>query len=131
MQSFMHFLGDQASTKIQNGLPTLCFDTKPIAMKSRKPLQTDCQHLADVAEQIIALFSEAGTELDSKEIRIAVVAILQEFALNQSGAELSTYRDKLTPPQLAKMWGVGPDKVLAWIRNGVLQATNVAASRGG
>jgi hypothetical protein len=36
-----------------------------------------------------------------------------------------------TPPELAREWGVSPDKILGWIRSGELLATNVAASQGG
>lgn len=32
----------------------------------------------------------------------------------------------LTPPQLAKEWGISPDKVLGWIRSGELRARNVS-----
>jgi len=32
----------------------------------------------------------------------------------------------LTPPQLAKEWGISPDKVLGWIRSGELKARNVS-----
>jgi len=35
-------------------------------------------------------------------------------------------RTKLTPPELARRWGIGGDKVLTWIRNGELRAINVA-----
>jgi hypothetical protein len=34
----------------------------------------------------------------------------------------------MTPPQLAQRWGVDPDKVLAFIRNGELRAMNLAIS---
>ena len=40
-------------------------------------------------------------------------------------------RAKLTPPQLARLWGISPDKVLNWIRSGELRAINVAERRGG
>jgi hypothetical protein len=40
-------------------------------------------------------------------------------------------RQKLTPPQLARRWGVSPDKILAWIRSGELRAFNAATNRGG
>ncbi len=40
-------------------------------------------------------------------------------------------RGKLTPPQLARLWGISPDKVLTWIRSGQLRAVNVATHRGG
>jgi len=32
----------------------------------------------------------------------------------------------ITPPQLARRWGISPDKVLLWIHNGELPALNVA-----
>jgi excisionase family DNA binding protein len=37
----------------------------------------------------------------------------------------------LTPPQLAKIWGVSTDKVYALIWNGSLRALNLAARLGG
>ena len=37
----------------------------------------------------------------------------------------------ITPPELAKRYGVSPDKVLGWIRNGELRAINVATKPGG
>ena len=33
-------------------------------------------------------------------------------------------RRKFTPRQLAALWGIAPDKVLAWIRSGELKAIN-------
>ena len=101
-------------------------------MKRSKKKVLDCSQLVDVAEQIVSLFSGAGAELDTKKLRIKVTAILQEFALNQSvNAESNDGQEKLTPPQLAKLWGVGSDKVLAWIRSGELRAVNVAKNLGG
>jgi hypothetical protein len=37
----------------------------------------------------------------------------------------------MTPPELARMWRISPDKVLAWIHSGELRATNMAARLGG
>ncbi len=37
----------------------------------------------------------------------------------------------LTPPAVARRYGVDPAKVLTWIRNGELGAVNVATSTGG
>ena len=37
----------------------------------------------------------------------------------------------LTPPAIAKRYGVKPAKVLAWIRNGELVAINMAERSGG
>ncbi len=39
-------------------------------------------------------------------------------------------RQKLTPPQLGKMWGISPDKIVAWIRSGELKAIDVSLNRG-
>ncbi|MCA9265919.1 MAG: helix-turn-helix domain-containing protein [Planctomycetales bacterium] len=39
-------------------------------------------------------------------------------------------RTKLTPPVLAKQWGVSPDKVLNFIRSGELRAIDISSSRG-
>lgn len=38
---------------------------------------------------------------------------------------------KLTPPQLARRWGISPDKVLAWIRAGELRAIDACTKLGG
>ena len=43
----------------------------------------------------------------------------------------ATLRTKLTPPMIAKMWGVKCQKVLTWIRSGELKAIDVASRRGG
>ncbi len=43
----------------------------------------------------------------------------------------SSERTKLTPPQLAKRWGISPEKVIAWIKRGELAAIDVSATRGG
>jgi excisionase family DNA binding protein len=37
----------------------------------------------------------------------------------------------LTPPELARRWGISPDKILRWIANGEIRATNVASSAQG
>ena len=38
---------------------------------------------------------------------------------------------KITPPQLAREWGIATDKVLNWIRSGELRAVNAATKRNG
>src|SRR5690349_2467344 len=38
---------------------------------------------------------------------------------------------KITPPELARRWGISADKVLAWIASGDLPAMNGATRRGG
>lgn len=39
--------------------------------------------------------------------------------------------DSLTPPQVARLLKVNPDKVLTWIRSGKLHAVNVTVKPGG
>lgn len=40
-------------------------------------------------------------------------------------------RRKLTVPQLARIWGVSPNKVTCFVRNGELRAVNLATKRHG
>ncbi len=40
-------------------------------------------------------------------------------------------KTKLTPPEVAKQWGVSPEKVIGWIRAGELRAFNAATRHGG
>ena len=39
-------------------------------------------------------------------------------------------KSKLTPPEIARRWGIGTSKVLGWIRAGELRAIDAAASPG-
>jgi hypothetical protein len=43
----------------------------------------------------------------------------------------SVSRRKISPPELARQWGVDPHKVLFWIRSGELRAIDVSTRRGG
>lgn len=42
-----------------------------------------------------------------------------------------TTKQKLTPPEVAELWGISPDKILAWIRSGELRAIDASTTRGG
>ncbi len=44
---------------------------------------------------------------------------------------MSNERTKLTPPQIARMWGVSVDKIHVWVRSGELAAINAATHREG
>ena len=39
--------------------------------------------------------------------------------------------ETMTPPKLAKLWGVTPEKVINWIRSGELPAFNAAENPAG
>ena len=39
-------------------------------------------------------------------------------------------RTKLTPPEIAKRYGIDPGKVLTWIRSGELRAVTIATEAG-
>ena len=39
-------------------------------------------------------------------------------------------RTKVTPPKLARRWGISPDKILCWIRSGELHAIDAATRQG-
>lgn len=68
----------------------------------------------------------AQIELGMQAVRSALVATLAA-----KGQHDGNGRDKMTPPELAKRWGISQDKVLTWIRSGELTATNIATRRGG
>lgn len=38
-------------------------------------------------------------------------------------------RQVYTTPELAEIWGVAPEKIIAWIKSGELRAANLAKSR--
>lgn len=38
-------------------------------------------------------------------------------------------RQKISPPELARRWGLSPQKILDWIRTGELRAINVSRNR--
>ena len=40
-------------------------------------------------------------------------------------------RQKFTPPQVARRWGIGVEKGIAWIRSGELKAINTATRSNG
>ena len=40
-------------------------------------------------------------------------------------------RTKLTPPQVARRFGISPDKVVRWIRAGELRGVNIATKANG
>src|SRR5208337_3981837 len=44
-------------------------------------------------------------------------------------SETPTKRTKLTPPQLALLWGIGVDKVVAWVHSGELRAIDGSTRR--
>jgi hypothetical protein len=44
---------------------------------------------------------------------------------------IDSRRSKLTPPEIARDWGISPAKVIAWIQSGELRAFNAATSATG
>jgi hypothetical protein len=105
------------------------FGRKPIRIDKRadvaaKPKQEQQEQEALTAlRQCSAALPQAFLDLDD-----AVVKRLHRAA--KAGHE-KRGDGMLTPPQLAKRWGVSPDKVLAWIRSGELRASNIAKRAGG
>ena len=43
---------------------------------------------------------------------------------------MTILQSKLTPPQLAKRWGVSADKIVGFIKSGELRAIDVSSNRG-
>jgi len=48
--------------------------------------------------------------------------------MNQSA---TARKRKLTPPELARQWGISPTKIIGWILAGELRAIDASATRGG
>lgn len=89
------------------------------------------QSLAEeLIERLSAILSKNRGRPDdedclAREVRHAVDSVLQET----DSLPTTPLRQKVTPPMLAKLWGISSDKILHWIRTGELQAVNVATDR--
>ena len=87
---------------------------------------------ADIVEEARRRCCQFGFE----DIQTEVNAVSPRSALVPLGKMLTWAREQksetdwLSPPQIAKMLGVKPDKVLYWIHTGKLQAVNVATQEG-
>ena len=77
------------------------------------------------AAELESIRQRAAVEVD-RQLR-GVRATVQSLLGNGNGG--GSARQKLTPPELARTWGIKPDKVLAWIRSGELRAINVATDQ--
>ena len=97
-------------------------------IEPQKVYQKECQILSEVADAMAAhghvhLFAVGQkTRVDGNRVKVYLSKCL---------AALTPEPTALTPPKVAKLLGVNPDKVLAWIRKGDLHATNVTAKPGG
>ena len=80
----------------------------------------------------------SGRELSDDErrellicLRERIEAIAKEARSKVNRTTRREGRSVWTPPELAREWGVSPEKILNWIRSGELAATNIAASTTG
>lgn len=93
------------------------------------PTNSHTDSIIDVAVDFTAreLLGRALTSDETESLRRAIQ--------HQVGSRLQVHQNstktKLTPPELARLWGISPDKVLTWIRRGELRAINVATTRNG
>ncbi len=78
-------------------------------------------------EEVEAIRQKAAGEV-KRHLR-AVRATVESLLGNGNGVHSG--REKLTPPELARRWGIKPEKVLAWIRSGELRAINAATQQSG
>ena len=107
------------------------FDGKPFG---RKPPGSAAGHKT-VSEEDKALerLEQAGSDL-VQLFRGAVESLAAEIPASSKKRAAKT-DDKspnvLTPPQLAKEWGLDVDKIYAFIRSNELRATNTAVKPGG
>ncbi len=90
------------------------------------------EDILDLAEAIAQTL--VGRELSECERQAVMKTVADRVANGRDSSRRHVTRTlespaKLTPPQLAKLWGVSPDKILTWIRSGELKATNIATDR--
>ncbi len=110
------------------------FDGKPFG---RKPIivgggRADARNPISDEEKALQRLEQAGSDLIQLFRR--AVEDLQDEALAGEKKRATKPDDKspsvLTPPQLAKEWGVDVDKIYAFIRSNELRATNLAIKPG-
>jgi excisionase family DNA binding protein len=89
----------------------------------------DAAHILDQARQRatalglteVAKLCRCGAE--------AVAPIVAQESLSAALAALKPEGKRLTPPQVAKRYGVSPDTVRRWIEAGELKAVNIASKK--
>ena len=76
------------------------------------------------------LFSRQIKPLDKQQVSGDLMSDLQ---LRRRALQLQNRlgKSKLTPPEIARMWGIKSQKVIAWIRSGELRAINAAENASG
>ena len=72
-------------------------------------------------------FEEIGEEVNTLSPRDALPILGKLLTWAQ---ERRSETDAMSPPKVAKMFGVKPDKVLYWIHSGQLEAVNIAKDEG-
>ncbi len=83
---------------------------------------TPTEHMAHIAQAVARIHLQR--ELTANELAEVLDAV-------PAAAHSAEPRTSWTPPELAREWGVSPDKILNWIRSGELPATNMATHRSG
>ena len=94
---------------------------------------------AEIRKVVECVVGELGEDLSDEELlelsRSVANRIERESGRSRRVAKATLNggesKTKLTPPELAELWGISPDKVHAWIRSGELRAINVATTPGG
>ncbi len=131
---------DACLRQLQAAIETLRpFDGKPFGRKAivlgraAAKVGKQAQEPAGEEEQALVRLEQAGAEI----VQLFRDSVERLAAQSAVGAKKPAVRpeDKtakvLTPPQLAKEWGVHVDKIYAFIRSNELRATNTAIKPGG
>ena len=109
------------------------FGRKPIVAGARGDQAHEAaQQAAGEEEQALERLEQAGAELvhllqtAAKDLE-AQATVSRKPAMKPTDAKPAV----LTPPKLAREWGVDEDTIYAWIRSNELRATNVVKKPGG
>lgn len=102
---------------------------------------TNEHHTIGESELIECVIDAVTSQLLEREIDAEERQQLQQSVQEQiegmrshgrrSVRETLSEKSVFTPPELAREWGVSPDKILGWIRSGELRAVNMAQSQSG
>ena len=111
------------------------YDGKPFKRKVIGQLGEKVGKQGTVSEEEQALERLEQAGVDVVQLFRTAIEVLMAQAPAAAGKQTAKPDDKtsaiLTPPQLAREWGIHVDKVYAWIHSGELRVMNTAVKPGG
>jgi len=85
----------------------------------------------EIRNRFLARVAAGEDRHDGVVVDQAEAIVGADVAAKSSSLSPGSRRKGFTPPELAKQWGVSPDKVRAWILSGELEAIDMSKTQGG